>query len=136
MTKYVPHLQFETTCSLDPDAKHAFAREITDLYADHMETGTGHVAVTVRMLDAGGFSLGRLDCDEEAVMLNADIRAGRSFDQQRAFVLAAFDTAHEYWGVPIANMYAVVTEHTGEQFHEYDHVLSGWSREEAETEAD
>lgn len=133
--KYVPHLQFETTCSLDSDAKRAFAGEITDLYADHMDTGTGHVAVTVRTLEAGGFSLGRLDRDEEAVMLNADIRAGRSVDQQRAFILATFDTAHEQWGVPTANMYAVVTEHAGEQFHEYDRVLSGWSTEEAETGA-
>lgn len=133
MAKYVPHLQFETTYSIDPDTKHAFAREVTNLYADHMETGTGHVAVTVCTLDVGGFSLGRLDRDEEAVMLNADIRVGRSFDQQRAFVLAAFDAAHKHWGIPTANMYAVVTEHAGEQFHEYDHVLSGWSKEEAET---
>ncbi|MCL7417045.1 MAG: tautomerase [Halalkalicoccus sp.] len=132
----MPHLQFETTLALDAEGKRAFADEITDLYADHMETGTGHVAVTVRTLDSGGFSLGRLDPTEEAVMLNADIRAGRSFDQQRAFVLAAFDAAHEHWNVPTANMYAVVTEHTGEQFHEYDRVLSGWSAEEAETGAD
>lgn len=136
MVEDVPHLQFETTLALDPEGKRAFADEISGLYAEHMETGTGHVAITVRTFDSGGFSLGRLDSDEEAVMLNADIRAGRSFDQQRAFVLAAFDVAHERWGVPTANMYAAVTEHAGEQFHEYDRVLSGWSTEETETGAD
>lgn len=128
----MPHLQFETTVDLTPTEKRAFADEITDLYADHMATGTGHVAVTVRTLADGGFSLGRLGPDEVAVMLNADIRRGRTFDQQRGFVLAAFEAAHERWGVPTANMYAVVTEHDGNQFHENDRVLSSWGDHEAE----
>lgn len=132
----MPHLQFETTVSLEPGEKREFADEITDLYAEHMATGTGHVAVTVRALEDASFSLGRLDPGEEAVMLNADIREGRSFDQQRAFVRAAFDVAHEQWDVPTANVYAVVTEHEGDEFHEYDRVLSSWGAEEAEDGAD
>lgn len=128
----MPHLQFETTVSLEPAEKRAFADAVTDLYADYMETGTGHVAVTVRTLGDGAFSLGRLDPDDDAVMLNADVRRGRSFDQQRGFVRAAFETAHDRWGVPAANMYAVVTEHDGEQFHEYERVLSSWGEHEAE----
>ncbi|MFB6107915.1 MAG: 4-oxalocrotonate tautomerase family protein [Haloplanus sp.] len=128
----MPHLQFETTADVDADEKRGFAGEITDLYAEHMETGTGHVAVTVRALDDASFSLGRLDPGEDAVMLNADVRRGRSFDQRRAFVRAAFEAARERWGVPTANMYAVVTEHDGEQFHEYDRVLSSWGDHEAD----
>lgn len=128
----MPHLQFETTVALEPAEKRTFADAIADLYGEQMETGTGHVAVTVRTLEAGGFSLGRLDADDDAVMLNADIRRGRTFDQQRAFVLAAFERASDQWGIPTANMYAVVTEHDGDQFHEHDRVLSSWGDHEAD----
>jgi phenylpyruvate tautomerase PptA (4-oxalocrotonate tautomerase family) len=132
----VPHLQFETTIELAPEEKHAFADVITELYAKHMETGTGHVAVTIRTLPDGGFSLGRLDPEQEAVMINADIREGRSFDQQRAFIRGAFEVAHEQWAIPTENMYAVVTEHVGKEFHEHDRVLSSWNVEEADEGAD
>ncbi|WP_408957498.1 tautomerase [Natrinema sp. 74] len=132
----MPHLQFETTAAVDSAAKHAFTDEITDVYADRMATGTGHVAVTVRALENASFSLGRLEPGEDAVMLNADVRAGRSFDRQRSFVRDAFEVAHGRWGVPTENMYAVVTEHGGEQFHEYDRVLSSWGEHEAEDSAD
>lgn len=132
----MPHLQFETTASVDSTEKRAFTDEITDRYAERMSTGAGHVAVTVRTLEDASFSLGRLEPGEDAVMLNADIRGGRSFDQQRSFVRDAFDIAHSQWDVPTANMYAVVTEHDGEQFHEYDRVLDSWGDHEAEEGAD
>ena len=132
----MPHLQFETTVSLDSAEKRAFTDEITERYAERMATGTGHVAVTVRTLEDASFSLGRLEPGDDAVMLNADVRAGRSFDQQRSFVLDAFDAARDRWGVPTANMYAVVTEHDGDEFHEYDRVLSSWGEHEAEEGAD
>lgn len=127
----MPHLQFETTASPTDEEKHAFADVVTELYADHMETGTGHVAVTIRSLDDASFSLGRLGSAEDALMLNADIREGRSFEQQRTLVLAVFDEAHEQWGIPVENTYAVITEHTGHEFHEYDRVLSSWDTHEA-----
>ena len=128
----MPHLQFETTADPTDEKKRGFADAITELYAEHMETGTGHVAVTIRDLDDASFSLGRLESGEAALMLNADIREGRTFDQQRAFVLAAFEEASERWGVPVENTYAVITEHTGQEFHEYDRVLSSWDDLEAD----
>lgn len=132
----MPHLQFETTVDLGEPEKRAFADAVTDRYADHMATGTGHVAVSVAGGDDTSFFLGRVDEGEDAVMLNADIREGRSFDRQRAFVLAAFDAAADRWDVPTDHMYAVVTEHAGDQFHEYDRVLSAWGDHEAEEGAD
>ena len=128
----MPHLQFETTANPTDEQKRGFSEAITDLYAEHMETGTGHVAVTIHALEDAAFSLGRLEAGDEALMLNADIREGRTFDQQRAFVLAAFEEANERWGVPTENTYAVVTEHTGREFHEYDRVLASWDDLEAE----
>lgn len=46
--------------------------ETTDLYTDHTETGTGHVAVTIRTLGDGALTLGRLVHREDSVVLNAD----------------------------------------------------------------
>ena len=128
----MPHLQFETTADPTDEQKRGFADAITELYAEHMETGTGHVAVTISDLEDAAFSLGRLEAGDDALMLNADIREGRTFEQQRAFVLAAFKEANERWGVPTENTYAVITEHTGQEFHEYDRVLSSWDDLEAE----
>lgn len=124
----MPHLQFETTA--DPTA------EERRRFADHMETGSGHVAVTIRVLDESEFSLGRLGPGEAAVMLNADVRRGRTDTQKRSFVLAAFDTVHERWDVPTEHMYAVLTEHDGGEFHEYGRTLSSWDEHEADEGAD
>lgn len=132
----MPHLQFETTVDHADGEKRGFADEITDLYAEHMETGTGHVAVSVAGGRDSSFFLGSVDEGERAVMLNADVRQGRPFDRQRAFVLAAFDEAGDRWDVPTARMYAVVTEHAGNQFHEYDRVLSSWDDSETDDGAD
>jgi phenylpyruvate tautomerase PptA (4-oxalocrotonate tautomerase family) len=99
----MPHLQFETTAETAPEDRRAFADAITALYAEHMETGTGHVAVTVRDLDETAFSLGRLDPGEPALMLNADVREGRSDDRKRAFVLAAFEAAADRLAEDIPN---------------------------------
>lgn len=62
----MPHLQFETTAGPTDEQKRGFADAITELYAEHMETGTGHVAVTIRELDDVSFTLGRLEADEGA----------------------------------------------------------------------
>lgn len=132
----MPHLRFETTVDLVPAEKREFADDVTELYAERMETGTGHVAVTIRALEDGEFFLGRLEPDAAAVMLNADVRAGRTDEQKRSFVLGAFDVAHERWNVPTENMYAVLTEHAGEEFHEYGRTLSSWVGDEAEEGTD
>ena len=132
----MPHLQFEVTIAPDPKEKAAYADAIAEYFADYMETGTGHVAVTIRTYEDSGYYLGRLDPGEPALMLNGDIRQGRSFDQQRGFVLAAFDEAHDRFDIPTENMYAALTQHTGEEFHEYDRVLADWDQTEAEEGAD
>ncbi|MFB6116944.1 tautomerase [Halosegnis sp.] len=127
----MPLLTLETTCRLGPADKRAVTDRLTELYADHMETGTGHVAVVIHTHPNGGLALGRLTPDEDAVLLDADVRRGRSFDQQRAFVEAAFEAVATHWGVPTENAYAVVTAHDGEQFHEADRVLASWDADEA-----
>ena len=125
----MPHLQFEVTESLDRDVE-AFAEWITALYADVMETGTGHVCVTVR--DDTELSLGRAGTGEPVAVLNADIRAGRSPEQRRDLAVAVIEELGDRWGVPAENVYVVYTEHPGEDFHLAEGRLDSWSDRERE----
>ena len=122
----MPHLQFEVTERV-PDTRE-FAAWVTDRYADVMDTGTGHVAVTIR--DEAALALGRAGADDPVAVLNADVRAGRSFDQRETFAGAAMDAMVERWGVDREHCYVVYTEHPGEDFLLSEGPLAGWSEGE------
>jgi len=125
----MPHLQFEVTESVDGTPER-FVEWVTERYAEVMETGTGHVCVTVR--DRAVLSLGRAGADEPVAVLNADIRAGRSADQRREFAGAVIETLGDRWGVPAENVYVVYTEHPGEDFHLAEGPLDSWSDRESD----
>jgi len=125
----VPHLQFETTEPLDAAQKETVAEWVTGHYAELMETGTDHVGVTVR--DGAFLTLGRATSDEPVAFLNADIRAGRSFEQRRELAEAVIEALAEHWDVPPENTYVVYTEHDGEAFHLSEGALASWSDSEA-----
>lgn len=126
----MPHLQFETDVELDESEKRAFAEWATDVYGEVMDTGTGHVAVTIR--DGASVALGRADPDEPVAFLNADVRAGRSFEQRRELAVAAMEEMADRWRVPTENAYVIYTEHPGEDFVLREGSLESWSPDEAE----
>lgn len=126
----MPHLQFEVTETLDGPEVEAFADWVTERYAELMDTGTGHVGVTVR--DDASLAMGRADPDDPVAFLNADIRAGRTFDRRRELAVAVMDELADRWGVPTGNVYVVYTEHPGEDFHLREGALTSWSAEEAD----
>lgn len=128
----MPHLTFEVTESLDPTEVESFTDWVTALYSEQMETGTGHVGVTVR--DDATLSLGRAHVDEPVAFLNADIRAGRSLDQRRTLAVTVIDELHDRWGVPPENCYVVYTEHPGTDFHLQEGALASWDEAEAADE--
>ena len=124
----MPHLQFELTGRVDRSDAASFADRITALYAEIMDTGTGHVGVTVR--DGASLSLGRADADDRIAFLNADVRAGRTAEQRRE--LAVVEELHDRWDVPTENVYVVYTEHPGADFHLREGALSSWWSDVAE----
>ena len=126
----MPHLQFETDVEPDESEKRAFAAWATDLYGEVMDTGTGHVAVTVR--DGASVALGRADPDAPVAFLNADVRAGRSFEQRCELAVAAMEEIADRWRVPTGNAYVIYTEHPGEDFVLREGALESWSPDEAE----
>lgn len=125
----MPHLQFETTESLDVAQKETIVEWVTEYYADLMETGTDHVGVTIR--DEAFLALGRAATDDSVAFLNGDIRTGRTFKQRREFADAVIETLSEHWNVPNDNIYVIYTEHEGEAFHLKEGALTPWSDSEA-----
>lgn len=126
----MPHLQFETTVTLDADRRRSFTDWVTELYAHVMDTGTGHVAVTVREHPSTALSLGRADPDEPVAVVNADIRAGRSADQCRELAESLVGELDSRFGVPAENCYVVYTEHPGGDFHLSEGPLESWASDE------
>jgi phenylpyruvate tautomerase PptA (4-oxalocrotonate tautomerase family) len=129
----MPHLQFEVSEPLADDAVDAFVDRVTALFAEHMDTGTGHVAVTVR--DDSRVALGRAGESEPVAVLDADIRAGRTTDQRRALATDSIAALDDRFGVPPANCYVVYTEHPGEDFHLDEGPLNSWDAAEDESGA-
>ena len=126
----MPHLQLETNRPLTDEQRTRFVDWTTERYAETMETGTGHVAVTVRELEPTALSLGRAPRGEPVGLLNADVRSGRSSDQRRAFAAAVIDRLDEWLDVPAEHCYVVYTEHPGEDFVLAEGPLESWSEDE------
>jgi len=124
----MPHLQFELNTTLDPSDRRALAEWATERYGEVMETGTDHVAVTVRSVDS--LTLGRAPEGEPVAVLNADVRAGRSLDQRERFAAGAIERLAAV-GIPAAHCYVVYTEHPGEDFLLEEGTLGSWTESEA-----
>jgi len=125
----MPLLQFDIARPLSDAAKTSFAERVTELYTAEMDTTSGHVAVTIREREPSEIHLGRA-VDGPLLVLDAEIRRGRSFDQKRAFALATMEHAAETFDIPDENMKVVFTEHPGEAMMGVDRVGGEWNAEE------
>lgn len=124
----MPHLQFELNFTPPPEAKRAFASAVVDHFATIMDTGTDHIAVTMRCFGEGDLTFGRAVAPPKGIaFLNADIRLGRTRDQKRRLSLAIIDELGTRFGVPREAVYVILTEHDGEHFQLSDRVLPSWS---------
>lgn len=127
----MPHLQFDYGGPEPTDGTiREFADAVTDLYADAMETTTGHVAVTVRTHDPVAVTIGRAT-PGPTLVLDADVRRGRSFEHKRSFALSVIDLAGEHLDVPEPNAKVVFTEHDGPDMMGANRVGGDWSGEES-----
>lgn len=129
----MPLLSFVTDAERSPSEKRSFAEQVAELYAEHMETATGHIAVEIREVEPGGLWIGRAnDPDAGHLFCDADVREGRSADQRRAFALAVMGLATREWALPEANLKVVFTEHVGPEMMGVDRVGSDWASKEIE----
>ena len=124
----MPHLQFEMNFGATTEEKAGFAAAVVRHFAEIMDTGTDHIAVTVRCFSREDLAFGRASAgDGRAVFVNADIRAGRTRDQKRRLALAYIEEIARTWGVHQEAVYVIYTEHDGENFQLSDRVLPSWT---------
>lgn len=127
----MPHLQFEFNFKISVEGKSAFARKIMSIFSELMDTGTGHIGVTIRDFEPGSLVFGRVeDIEEKVAYVNADIRQGRDYGKRRILALKFIDEINRMFDVPQMNVYVIFTEHKGEDFHLYERALKDWQAEE------
>jgi phenylpyruvate tautomerase PptA (4-oxalocrotonate tautomerase family) len=127
----MPHLQFELNFPASTDEKTRFAAAVVRHFSEIMDTGTDHIAVTLRCFGREDLAFGRAAAgDGRAVFVNADIRLGRTREQKRRLALAYVDEIANTWRVAKEAIYVVYTEHDGEHFQLSDRVLPSWSKGE------
>jgi phenylpyruvate tautomerase PptA (4-oxalocrotonate tautomerase family) len=127
----MPHLQFEMNFTPSTEDKKRFSAAVIRHFAEVMDTGTDHVAVTLRCFASEDLTFGRAaPSGGRTVFVNADIRQGRTREQKRRLSLAYIDEAARTFGVAPEAVYVILTEHDGEHFQLSDRVLPSWSQGE------
>jgi phenylpyruvate tautomerase PptA (4-oxalocrotonate tautomerase family) len=127
----MPHLQFEMNFTPSTEDKKRFSAAVIRHFAEVMDTGTDHVAVTLRCFASEDLTFGRAGpSGGRTVFVNADIRQGRTREQKRRLSLAYIDEAARTFGVAPEAVYVILTEHDGEHFQLSDRVLPSWSQGE------
>jgi 5-carboxymethyl-2-hydroxymuconate isomerase len=126
----MPHLQFEINKKVSDDSKEEFVTEIRNAFAQIMDTGTEHIAISIRAYDKYSLTIGRAGITDDICLMNLDIRVGRTIAKRRELALAYMEIVKENLGIDQKNQYITFTEHKGEDFHLVEKYLSDWERGE------
>ena len=123
----MPHLAFQLSANPEPDVQARLAQAVIEHFAAIMDTGTDHIAVSVR---CGLVLAFRRAVTGPIAFLDADLRRGRTAAQKRGFAVAVLEELQRHLGVPARNAYVIFTEHDGPDFHLDDGALPSWSEGE------
>lgn len=126
----MPHLQFEINQKVDNNTKENFVNEIRECFSEVMDTGTDHIAISIREYDKYNLTIGRANPRENICLMNLDIREGRSIEKRRELALRYMDIVNRIFSVDNKNQYITFTQHTGEDFHLIEKYLEGWEPNE------
>jgi phenylpyruvate tautomerase PptA (4-oxalocrotonate tautomerase family) len=127
----MPHLQVDINQSLTLEQKRAVAARMKQLFSEVMDTGTDHIAVSIREHGTYNLDIGRARDHEKGItLINADIREGRSMAQRRDLAVGFIDVFDELLDTPREQVYVTLTEHKGEDFHLAEGYLRSWSEGE------
>ena len=122
----MPHLQFEINKKVSDDSKEEFVTEIRNAFAQIMDTGTDHIAISIREYDKYSLTIGRAEITDDICLMNLDIRVGRTIEKRRELALSYMEIVKENLGIDQKNQYITFTEHKGEDFHLIEKYLSQW----------
>ncbi|MAC84510.1 MAG: tautomerase [Arcobacter sp.] len=122
----MPHLQFEINKKIENNIKEEFITKVMSIFSKVMDTGTDHIAISIREYDKYSLSIGRADIKDDICLMNLDIREGRTLEKRRELVLLYMDLVENLFNVNRKNQYATLTEHKGEDFHLIEKYLGSW----------
>ena len=106
-------------------------QRVRQLFAGVMDTGTDHISLSIHECGTHDLSLGRVqDPEKGIVLIDADIRRGRTLEQRRTLALGFITLLQELLQIPPEHVYLTFTEHPGEDFHLSDRVLANWQKDE------
>ena len=122
----MPHLQFEVNKKIDSRTKDTFAGEIRICFSEVMDTGTDHIAISIREYDKYNLTIGRANPEDDICLMNLDIREGRAIEKRRELALKYMNIVKTNFNVEGKNQYITFTQHSGEDFHLVEKYLAGW----------
>ena len=122
----MPHLQFEINKKVSDDSKEEFVNEIRNAFAQIMDTGVDHIAISIREYEKYNLTIGRASINDDICLMNLDIREGRTIEKRRELALAYMEIVKENFGINQKNQYITFTEHKGEDFHLVEKYLATW----------
>ena len=126
----MPHLQFEINKKLKKNCKQKFIAFIEESFSKIMQTGTDHIAITLRELENENISLGRVHKNDTLCLMNLDIRSGRSKKQKIELVKTFMHGVEKFLKINKNNQYITFTNHKGIEFNFYEKSLSDWVKSE------
>lgn len=126
----MPHLQFEVNKKLKKNCKQKFIAFIEESFSKIMQTGTDHIAITLRELEKENISLGRVHKNDTLCLMNLDIRSGRSKKQKIELVKTFMHGVEKFLKINKNNQYITFTNHKGIEFNFYEKSLSDWVKSE------
>ena len=122
----MPHLQFDINKKLEKKFKQQFIIFIEKNFSKIMETGTDHIAITIREFKKENLSLGRVNKSDYVCLMNLDIRLGRTKKQQLELVKTFIIGVEKKFGINRNNQYVTFTNHQGIEFNFYEKSLTDW----------
>ncbi|MGI9227573.1 MAG: tautomerase [Gammaproteobacteria bacterium] len=127
----MPHLQIDINKNVENEVKKNIAIRFKALFSTIMDTGTDHIATSIREFDTYNLDIGRVKDHKQGVaLINADIREGRELEKRRNLALGFIKILNELLNIPVENIYVTFSEHKGEDFHLHELYLHSWQEGE------
>ena len=128
----MPYLHLDLPLPVAPAARAEIAWRLARLYAGVMETNPERVTVAFRELGENGVVRTAADGTvEPVVMVQADIRRGRSPEQRARLGEAVAELLGETLDWPASRVVVEFTQHTGDEFWREGGLGTDWSPSEA-----
>ena len=122
----MPHLQFDINKRIDEGVKQKFIEFVEHSFSEIMETGTDHIAISIREEEKSNLSLGRANKNQDICLMNLDIRSGRKKKQIEKLVKTLMVGVNKIFKIKVSNQYTTITNHPGHEFNLFEKSLGNW----------